>query len=145
MAVAAENLLSQLQHKSTKAAEPESHEEPTPEELDPNPSLETGITPPQSFVATAYSLRGRTANGMTVRKGIVAADPRVLPLGSKIRVEAGRYSGDYLVADTGGVIKGKKIDIWIPTSREAMRFGKRKVKLTVLSWGPKRSKTRKRR
>lgn len=145
MAAAAENLLSQFQHKSTEVAESESHQEPTPEELDPNPSLEAGVTPPQSFVATAYSLRGRTASGAPVRTGIVAADPRVLPLGSKIRVEAGRYSGDYLVADTGGAVKGKKIDIWIPTSREAMRFGKRKVKLTVLTWGPKRSKARRQR
>lgn len=99
---------------------------------------------PVSYVATAYSLRGKTASGKYVSKGLIAADPRFLPLGSRIRLEAGAYSGDYLVADTGGLIKGRKIDIWTPSSREAMRFGRRKVKLTVLSYGAKRS-VRKRR
>jgi len=59
-------------------------------------------------------------------------------LGSRVRVEAGAYSGEYLVADTGTLIKGRRIDIWIPTGREAMRFGRRTVKLSVLSYGGKR-------
>ena len=101
-------------------------------------------SPPVSYVATAYSLRGKTASGRFVSKGIIAADPRVLPLGSRVRVEAGPWSGEYLVADTGGMIKGRKIDIWIPSSREAMRFGRRTVKLTVLSYGGKRGATRRR-
>jgi 3D (Asp-Asp-Asp) domain-containing protein len=73
-----------------------------------------------------------------VSKGLIAADPRVLPLGSRVRLEAGNYSGEYLVADTGGGVKGKHVDIWIPSSREAMKFGRRTVKLTVLSWGGKK-------
>ena len=99
----------------------------------------SSVSRPVSYVATAYSLRGKTASGKYVSKGLIAADPRLLPLGSRIRLEAGAYSGDYLVADTGGLIKGRKIDIWTPSSREAMRFGRRKVKLTVLSYGAKRS------
>lgn len=90
---------------------------------------------PQSFVATAYSLRGRTASGRTVSRGLIAADRRVLPLGSRVRIEAGPYTGEYLVADTGGLVRGKKIDIWMPSSGEAMRFGRRMIKLTVLSRG----------
>jgi 3D (Asp-Asp-Asp) domain-containing protein len=90
------------------------------------------------YVATAYSLRGRTASGRYVSQGIIAADPRILPLGSRVRLEAGAWSGEYLVADTGGAIRGRKIDIWTPSSREAMRFGRRKVKLTVLSYPAKR-------
>ena len=93
---------------------------------------------PVTYVATAYSLRGRTASGMYVTQGIIAADPRVLPLGSRVRLEAGRWSGEYLVADTGGRIKGRRIDIWTASGREAMRFGRRKVKLTILSYGGKR-------
>lgn len=92
-----------------------------------------------SYTATAYSLPGRTASGMRVTKGLIAADPRVLPLGTRVRLEAGAYSGEYLVADTGGVIRGKKIDIWTPSSREALRFGRRLVKLTVLSYPAKRA------
>ncbi|MFN2492677.1 MAG: 3D domain-containing protein, partial [Pyrinomonadaceae bacterium] len=92
------------------------------------------------YVATAYSLRGKTASGLMVSKGLIAADPQHLPLGSRVRLEAGGYSGDYLVADTGGAIKGRRIDIWIPSTREAFKFGRRTVKLTVLSYGGKRRK-----
>lgn len=93
---------------------------------------------PENYVATAYSLRGRTASGQFVSRGLIAADPRVLPLGTRVRLEAGPMSGEYIVADTGGAVRGKHVDIWIPTAREAMRFGRRAVKLTVLSYGPGR-------
>jgi len=93
------------------------------------------------FTATAYSLRGRTASGAAATQGIIAADPRVLPLGSRVRIEAGSYSGEYLVADTGGAVRGKRIDIWTPSTRDAMRFGKRAVKLTVLQLGGKRGRS----
>ena len=91
-----------------------------------------------NYVATAYSLRGRTASGLPVSKGIIAADPRVLPLGSRVKIEAGTWSGEYLVADTGGMVRGKRIDIWTPSTRDAMRFGRRTVKLTILSLGGKK-------
>ena len=96
------------------------------------------VVPPTAYVATAYSLRGRTASGRYVAKGLIAADPRHLPLGSRVRLDAGAYSGEYLVADTGTLVRGRRIDIWTPTSREAMRFGRRTVKLTVLSLGGKK-------
>jgi 3D (Asp-Asp-Asp) domain-containing protein len=99
---------------------------------------ENYVVPPTNYVATAYSLRGRTASGRPVAKGLIAADPRHLPLGSRVRLDAGAYSGEYLVADTGTLVRGRRIDIWTPTSREAMRFGRRTVKLTVLSLGGKR-------
>ena len=100
---------------------------------------------PQTFVATAYSLRGRTASGRNVARGLIAADRRVLPLGSRVRIEAGNYTGEYLVADTGGLVRGRKIDIWMPNSGEAMRFGRRMVKLTVLSRPGRKSTTAARR
>ena len=99
---------------------------------------ETFVAPPTNYVATAYSLRGRTASGRPVAKGLIAADPRHLPLGSRVRLDAGAYSGEYLVADTGSLVRGKRIDIWTPSSREAMRFGRRTVKLTVLSYGSRK-------
>jgi 3D (Asp-Asp-Asp) domain-containing protein len=89
----------------------------------------------QSFTATAYSLAGRTASGTNVRRGLIAADHRVLPLGSRVRVEAGSYTGEYLVADRGSAVRGRIIDIWVPSTHEAMRFGRRPVRLTVLSYG----------
>ena len=80
-----------------------------------------------SFTATAYCLKGRTALGHGVRRGIIAADPRILKLGSSINLGAGSYSGSYLVSDTGGNVKGRKIDIWMPSCAEARRFGRRSV------------------
>lgn len=83
--------------------------------------------------ATAYSRHGRTATGAKTGRGVIAADPRVLPLGSKVKLKgAGRYSGTYVVADTGRRIRGRKIDVFVPSRREALRFGKRPVRVKVL-------------
>ena len=127
---------------TTLSAETLSSQDPQPIIVSPKGSLgekiaveEVYVAPPTSYVATAYSLRGRTASGRPVAKGLIAADPRHLPLGSRVRLDAGNYSGEYLVADTGTLVRGKRIDIWTPSSREAMRFGRRNVKLTVLSYG----------
>jgi 3D (Asp-Asp-Asp) domain-containing protein len=113
------------------------------------PKSVVGIVPADSkgattYTATAYSLGGRTASGLRVTRGLIAADPRLLPLGTRVRLEAGSYSGEYLVADTGGAVRGKKIDIWTSNPREANRFGRRQVKLTVLSYPAKRAVTPKR-
>ena len=86
----------------------------------------------KSFRATAYCLKGRTATGGSVRRGIVAADRRVLPLGTKIQLSAGSYSGTYMVADTGGAVRGNVLDIWVPSCAEANRFGRRSVTVSVL-------------
>jgi 3D (Asp-Asp-Asp) domain-containing protein len=56
---------------------------------------------PGSFQATAYSLRGQTASGDYVRRGVIAADPRVIPLGSVVQIVTPGYSGIYTVQDTG--------------------------------------------
>jgi 3D (Asp-Asp-Asp) domain-containing protein len=99
------------------------------------------IFPAQAYTATAYSLHGRTASGRPVARGLIAADPRILPLGTRVRIEAGDFSGEYVVADTGGMVKGRRVDIWTPTTGETLRFGKRAVKLTVLEYGGTRSRT----
>jgi 3D (Asp-Asp-Asp) domain-containing protein len=110
--------------------------------VSPAPNSDTKfVVPPQAYTATAYSLRGRTASGRPVSRGLIAADPSILPLGSRVRVEAGSWTGEYLVADTGGAVKGRRIDIWTPSTREAMQFGRRTVKLTVLEFGGRRGKS----
>lgn len=86
----------------------------------------------QSFKATAYCLKGRTASGGSVRRGIVAADTRVLPLGTRINISAGAYSGTYTVADTGGAVRGRILDIWVPSCAEANKFGRRTIKVSVV-------------
>ena len=90
------------------------------------------------YKATAYCLRGKTASGRYVRRGIVAADPRVLRLGTRIHMTGGRYTGNYLVADTGGKIKGRILDIWVPSCAEARRWGRRSVTVKVLGRTKKR-------
>ena len=84
-----------------------------------------------SFVATAYCLKGRTAMGHGVRAGLIAADPRVIGLGSRVNLTGGA-NGTYLVSDTGGGIKGRRLDIWMASCSEARRFGRRNVSVLLL-------------
>jgi 3D (Asp-Asp-Asp) domain-containing protein len=84
------------------------------------------------FHATAYCLKGRTASGIHTRPGMIAADPSVLPLGTVVHLRAGRYTGTYTVMDTGGRIKGRRVDVYVPTYREALEFGRRQVKIKVI-------------
>lgn len=106
---------------------------PPPAPRAPATEPKTGLL---NFEATAYSIQGKTASGSPARQGVVAADPDVLPLGSRIRIEgAGRYSGEYLVADTGRTIRGREIDIFIADHGEARRFGRRDVKVEILADG----------
>jgi 3D (Asp-Asp-Asp) domain-containing protein len=86
--------------------------------------------------ATAHSVEGETAAGTRSRPGTAAADPRVLPLGSRIRVNgAGAYSGEYSVEDTGRTIRGREIDLYMRSDAEAKRFGRQRVQVTVLEYG----------
>jgi 3D (Asp-Asp-Asp) domain-containing protein len=88
------------------------------------------------FIATAHSQEGSAASGEQSRKGTVAADPKVLPLGSLIHItRAGKYSGKYKVIDTGPGVKGRRIDIYMESLREARRFGRRRVRVMVLRRG----------
>jgi 3D (Asp-Asp-Asp) domain-containing protein len=123
-------------HPVATEAKPASEPAPVPAK-----PAETIVIAAEKYTATAYSLRGRTASGKLVTRGIIAADPRVLPIGTRVRVDAGPWSGEYVVADTGGAVRGRHIDIWTPTAGEALRFGRRLVKLTILELGGKRRKT----
>ena len=88
------------------------------------------------FEATANSVDGITHKGTVTHEGIVAADPTVLPMGSRIRVTgAGPYSGIYVVTDTGGKVIGRHIDIFLNSHVEAKQFGKKMVTVRVLSYG----------
>jgi 3D (Asp-Asp-Asp) domain-containing protein len=84
------------------------------------------------FNATAYCLKGRTASGVDVRPGMIAADPRVLPLGTVVHLRSGSYTGTYKVTDTGGLIRGRRVDVYVATHKEAIQFGRRQVKIKVL-------------
>lgn len=89
-----------------------------------------------TYIATAYSDHGITASGEYTHRHIVAADPDVLPLGTRIQIgRAGQYSGEYVVADTGAKIVGKRLDIYMPSEAAAVKFGVRRVRVKVIALG----------
>ena len=76
---------------------------------------------------TVYCLKGTTRRGRYVREGIIAADPRIFPLGKYVELFTGKkYIGRFLVDDTGLVIKGQVIDIWKPSCLDAIRWGRQR-------------------
>lgn len=78
---------------------------------------------------------GITASGMKARRGVVAVDPRVIPLGTRLYVESLDGTKDYgycIAGDTGGAIKGNRIDLFLDSAAEVWRFGRRKVKVHIL-------------
>lgn len=88
--------------------------------------------------ATAYTAycngcSGLTATGLNLRANpnmkVIAVDPRIIPLGTKVYVEGYGYA---VAADTGGAIKGYIIDLLMPTKAEAYRWGRKKVKIKIL-------------
>jgi 3D (Asp-Asp-Asp) domain-containing protein len=89
------------------------------------------------LMATAYCDKGRTRSGVRTRRGIVAADPRVLPLGTVLTIlgpdtPAART---YTVMDTGGLVRGREIDIFMPSCASAARFGRKPVRVHVIRRG----------
>jgi len=96
------------------------------------------------FIATAYCKGDLTASGVWPRTGVAAADPVLLPVGSVIQVLADPpYSGVYTIMDTGPMIQGRVIDIYMWSCTEAQRFGRRSVEVTIirLGWNPRDSTT----
>jgi len=94
----------------------------------------------ETFEATAYSDHGKTVSGHATRPGVVAADPNVLPLGTRIRIAgAGPYSGEYVVRDTGRQVGGRTLDIFVADARAAKRFGRKQVEVSVLQRGDGRA------
>lgn len=91
--------------------------------------------------ATAYSAEEHytnqwTASGARARVGLIAVDPRVIPLGTRMYITSADGKswvyGYAVAADTGGAIKGNKIDLYFNTVKECNRFGRRKAKVYIL-------------
>ena len=88
--------------------------------------------------ATAYTAyckgcSGITRTGINLKKNtglkVIAVDPKVIPLGTKVWVEG---YGNAVAGDTGGAIKGNKIDVFIPTQSQALKWGRKNVKIKIL-------------
>lgn len=81
-------------------------------------------------VATAYTFTGNnTCTGITPYRGVVAVDPRVIPLGTRLYIEG---YGEAVAQDTGGSIQGNRIDVFFPSSEEAVNWGRRTVNVQIL-------------
>jgi cystine transport system substrate-binding protein len=88
------------------------------------------------MVASGYSpqepgLDDHTASGMKAQHGVVAVDPRVIPLGTRLNVEG---YGNCIAGDTGSAIKGNRIDLCFDTLAECNAYGMRKVRVEILNW-----------
>ena len=78
--------------------------------------------------STGYTIRGRTATGIPTAPGVVAVDPSVIPLGTRLSIPG---YGIGIAADTGGAVQGNTIDVWFPTKAQALAWGRRTVTITL--------------
>ncbi len=78
--------------------------------------------------STGYSLPGHTATGLPVGWGVVAVDPAVIPLGTRMTIPG---YGEGVAADTGSAVRGYDIDLWFPTLAQARAWGRRTVTITL--------------
>jgi len=89
-----------------------------------------------TFSSTAYSYGTTTASGTHVQEGrTIAVDPNVIPLGSKVRITCPDFpsiNGVYTAEDTGGVVHGNIIDIYMQSYDKAIQFGRRTIYVEVL-------------
>ncbi|MBE3556764.1 MAG: DUF348 domain-containing protein [Firmicutes bacterium] len=82
------------------------------------------------MVATAYSGDGYTASGRRTARGLVAVDPDLIPLGTRLYISG---YGEAIAADTGGAIQGRRIDLYFPSAAQAQSWGVRTVSVTILN------------
>jgi 3D (Asp-Asp-Asp) domain-containing protein len=81
-----------------------------------------------TVTATGYSMEGDTSTGMPVGYGVAAVDPSVIPLGTRLSIPG---YGDAVAADVGPGIQGASIDLWFPTTADALAWGRRTVTVTL--------------
>jgi 3D (Asp-Asp-Asp) domain-containing protein len=88
-------------------------------------------TPLGTFVATCYSGGGTTASGAPTSMSDVAVDPNVIPMGTHIWIDG---IGSRIAQDTGGAIKGRRLDIWEPSNGQCVQFGRQAVQVYLERW-----------
>lgn len=85
------------------------------------------------YTAYCNGCSGTTATGINLRSNpnqkVIAVDPKIIPLGTKVHVEGYGYA---VAADTGGAIKGNKIDLFFPEKQTAINWGRQNVKVKIL-------------
>jgi cystine transport system substrate-binding protein len=94
----------------------------------PTPTPMIGSGAQMTVSATGYCLRGTTATGIPTGWGVVAVDPAVIPLGTKMSIPG---YGDGVAADTGAAVRGATIDLWFPRCSQALAWGRKVVTITL--------------
>ena len=101
-----------------------------PADVDAGPTVADDASGTRTLTvsSTGYTLQGRTSTGVPTAPGVVAVDPSVIPLGTRITIPG---YGSAIAADTGGSVQGSVIDIWFATEEEAHAWGRRTVTITL--------------
>lgn len=122
-----------------KSAPAAAEQAPAPAESAPAteaaaPSAKEITVEATAYTATCEGCSGITATGINLLENpnqkVISVDPSVIPLGSKVYVEG---YGEAIAGDTGGAIKGNKIDVFIPSKQDAINFGRKQLKVTILN------------
>ena len=115
--------------ESTTAAPSAGSTETSPaQDASASPASPTQGTRQLVVDAVAYHLPGKTASGLPVGVGVIAVDPNVIPLGTRVFVPG---YGPAVAADVGSAIKGNIIDLWMPSTAQALAWGRRTVTITI--------------
>ena len=94
----------------------------------PDPPLSLSEDRTLTVSSTGYALTGRTATGIPVGYGVVAVDPSVIPLGTRLTIPG---YGEGVAADRGSAVRGNTIDLWFPTLAQARAWGRRTVTIRL--------------
>ncbi|PGA22639.1 peptidoglycan-binding protein [Priestia aryabhattai] len=125
----------QTQEEQQQAqAEQAQKEQQQPAESSQQASGKSMTVEATAYTANCAGCSGTTATGVDLKANpnqkVIAVDPSVIPLGSKVYVEG---YGEAVAADTGGAIKGNRIDVFVPSEGDAQQFGRKSVKITVMN------------
>ncbi|WP_349768417.1 3D domain-containing protein [Priestia megaterium] len=129
----------QKEQQQAQAEQAQKEQQQAQKEQQPAESSQQASGKSMTVEATAYTANcagcsGTTATGVDLKANpnqkVIAVDPSVIPLGSKVYVEG---YGEAVAADTGGAIKGNRIDVFVPSEGDAQQFGRKSVKITVMN------------
>ncbi|WP_426622494.1 LysM peptidoglycan-binding domain-containing protein [Priestia megaterium] len=124
----------QAQKEQQQAQAEQAQKERQPAESSQQASGKSMTVEATAYTANCAGCSGTTATGVDLKANpnqkVIAVDPSVIPLGSKVYVEG---YGEAVAADTGGAIKGNRIDVFVPAEGDAQQFGRKSVKITVMN------------
>lgn len=125
-------LLWQLAMMPEELAVETMRQEPRPVAVTERKEVSRSEAQPIVMEATAYCLRTPTATGEQTAPGFVAVDPAIIPLYSELYIEG---YGKAIAMDTGGDIRGQRIDLWMPDRNQCLQFGRQPVKVWIIKEG----------